>query len=81
MKQSPAEFHNLQMKKYTTGGENKVRGEQENNRTQSNVFLVKQAQGTLDIQALVLLNKRQKIHLANRTWHRYLFEVETLNCV
>ena len=41
MKQSPAEFHNLQMKKYTIGGENKVRGEQENNRTQSNVFLVK----------------------------------------
>ena len=30
MKQSPVEFHNLQMKKYTTGGQNKVRGEQEN---------------------------------------------------
>ena len=29
MKQSPAEFHNFQIKKYTTGGENKVRGEQE----------------------------------------------------
>ena len=45
----------------------------------SNVLLVKQAQGTLDIRAL--LNRRQKIHLANRTWHRYLFEAEALNCV